>query len=126
MSTTNLDTCNQTVGEARGTSWRRPSYDVTENGDAYKVLVSVPGVNKAGVEVRYEDDVLSIVASRASVVPEGWRPLRREVPLGDYRLNLQLNVDVEAERISAKVQDGVLELLLPKAEASKPRKIAVK
>ena len=63
--------------------------------------------------------------TRAKLAGEGWRPLHRELPDSDYRLHLRLNVDVDAAKIVAQIEDGILELSLPKAEAVKPRKIKV-
>ena len=52
-------------------------------------------------------------------------PLRRELPSGDFRLNLRLNVAVDEAKIKATVVDGILDLTLPKADEVKPRKIKV-
>jgi HSP20 family protein len=130
MSHTELQTANEAdapVAEKHEAArkWRRPAYDVSENPDAFNVRVNLPGVNREGIDISIEDETLSITGTRASAVPEGWRPLRREVPEGDYRLNLRLNVPVNDEKIKARVEDGVLDLTLPKADEVKPRKIKV-
>ncbi|MFU8848779.1 MAG: Hsp20/alpha crystallin family protein [Opitutales bacterium] len=106
-------------------NWRRPVYEVSENTDAFKVRVLMPGVKRDGVEISIEDETLSIVGTRLATMPEGWRPLRRELPEGDYRLNLRLNVPVNEGKIKARVEDGLLDLTLPKADEVKPRKIKV-
>lgn len=129
MSSTELQTCtNQNVpAKAASTArrWRRPAYDVSETTDAFSVRVNIPGVSRDGVEISIEDQTLNITATRGNHVPEGWRPLRRELPEGDYRLSLRLNVEVNEAKIQAKVEDGVLDLTLPKADEVKPRKIKV-
>ena len=58
-------------------------------------------------------------------MPEGWRPLRRELTTGDFRLSLRLNVPVNEAKIKASVENGVLDLSLPKADEVKPRKIKI-
>ena len=128
MSTTEINTCNTATSvcdTAKRANWRRPRYDVAENGDSFNVRVSLPGVSRDGVDIAYEDDTLRITGTRAKLAGEGWRPLHRELPDSDYRLHLRLNVDVDAEKIVARIEDGILELSLPKAEAVKPRKIKV-
>jgi HSP20 family protein len=105
---------------------RRPAYNVRENADAFDVEVFVPGVNRAGVELALEDDVLVITARRPAAAPSAWRPLRREIPDGDFRLDLSLNVPVNREAIQATVEDGLLRLTLPKTEEVKARRIEVK
>ncbi|HAV12065.1 MAG TPA: Hsp20/alpha crystallin family protein [Opitutae bacterium] len=129
MNSTELETVNKqehsTEGVAKARNWRRPRYDVAENDDAFSVRVTLPGVNREGVDLSIEDETLTIVGTRSSQLPDGWRPLRRELPTGDYRLSLRLNVAIDEAKVSAKVADGILELTLPKADEVKPRKIQV-
>lgn len=107
-------------------TYRKPWFTTSASDEGYVVEVAVPGVNKNGVEITFEDDTLSITAHRTDTkVPEGWKPLRREIARQDYRLSLQVNVPVDPARISATVVDGVLTLELPKAEEAKPRSIEV-
>ncbi|MGB1127911.1 MAG: Hsp20/alpha crystallin family protein [Opitutales bacterium] len=124
MSSTTLDTSSgDRPAESR--AWRRPAYDVSENTDAFSVRVSLPGVSRDGVDLSIEDETLTITGTRTSPVGEAWRPLRRELPKGDYRLSLRLNVEVNEAKIKASVQDGVLDLTLPKADEVRPRKIKI-
>jgi HSP20 family protein len=104
---------------------RRPAYNVRENADAFDVEVFVPGADRAGVELSLEDDVLAITAKRGAPAPAAWRPLSLEIPSGDFRLELALNVPVNQAGIQATVEQGVLRLTLPKAEQVKPRRIEV-
>lgn len=123
LQNTKSKTTEATVQKPR--SWQRPRYDVNESAEAFSVRVSMPGVNREGVDLSLEDDTLTVVGSRQSSVPETWRPLRRELPNGDYRLSLRLNVPVNEAEIKAQVQDGILLLSLPKADEVKARKIEV-
>jgi HSP20 family protein len=106
-------------------SWQRPRYDVSENPDAFSVRVSMPGVNREGVDLSLEDETLTVVGTHESSVPDTWRPLRRELSSSDYRLSLRLNVPVNEAEIKAQVQDGILLLSLPKADEVKARKIEI-
>lgn len=117
---TETDTIQAPVRE-----WQRPLYDVSENEDVFKVRVSLPGVSRDAVNISVEEEILTIEGTRVSNVPEGWRPLRREIAQRDYRLSLRLNVKVNESKIKAHVADGVLDLSLPKADEVKPRKIKI-
>jgi HSP20 family protein len=125
MRTTEIDTMTTTEPTAQTHTWRRPRYDVLESDDAFDVKVSLPGVQRGGVNVSVDGDNLSITGTRTHSAIEGWRPLRRELPEGNYRLNLRLNVGVKEANIRAHVEDGILDLTLPKADVCKARKIKV-
>lgn len=102
----------------------RPYYETAEQAEAYTVRVWMPGVKKDGVSLSLHGEELSIAGKR-SAVPEGWRSVRRESAAADYELTLGLNVEIDGEKIAAKVEDGILTLTLPKAEKSKPRQISI-
>lgn len=126
MSHTELQTQpNQAPAQTEPRTWRRPAYDVSENADDFNIRVNLPGVSREGVDISVEDEVLTIVGRRTKSAHEDWRPLRRELPSGGFRLSLRLNVAVNEAKIKAKVADGILDLTLPKADEVKPRKIKV-
>ena len=125
MSTTEINTTTTPEQKTQVHTWRRPRYDVLESADAFDVKVSMPGVTREGVEISVDGESLSITGTRTHEAPEGWRQLRRELPEGDYRLNLRLNVAIKETKIRAHVENGVLDLMLPKADEVKPRKIHV-
>lgn len=122
---TELEKMNKVEPEATERVWRRPRYAVREDAESFAVEVSLPGVNRAGVDISLEEDTLTIVGTRTETVPEGWRALRRELNTEDYRLSLRLNVAVNEAAIKAQVEHGVLTLRLPKADEVKARKIAI-
>lgn len=124
MSTTELDTI-KTKQEPTSQVWRRPHYDVLENKDAFDVRVSLPGVNRSGVDITVDGDNLNITATRSEEDADNWRPLRQELPKGDFRLSLRLNVLIKEDKIKAHVENGILNLQLPKADELKPRKIKI-
>ena len=122
---TELDTVQTSETKATTRNWQRPHYDVNECENNFTLRVSLPGVSREGVDISLEDDTLTVVATRAVDVPKDWRPLRREIIEGDYRLSLRLNVPVNEGKIKACVENGILELNLPKADEVKPRKIKI-
>ena len=105
--------------------YRRPRYDVQTQESDYVIRVLVPGVPKDGVEVSLNGRNLEVLGHRKAIRQEGWKPVFEELNWDDYRLRLELNVDVDQNRISAQVEDGVLRLTLPKAEEAKPRRIEI-
>ncbi len=127
MSTTELDKVKAEQKEQKSKSqlWRRPYYDVFESDDAFDVRVNLPGVERDAVDISINGDDLSIIATRSTEDTNNWRPLRQELPQGDFRLNLRLNVQIKEDKVKAHVENGVLDLILPKADELKPRKITV-
>lgn len=103
----------------------KPSYRVEDIGEAYVVHIAMPGVSKNGVDVVHEHDNLIITGTRTVLPPPNWKMISRESRGEGYRLRLQLNVEVVPDRITAKTEDGILTLTLPKEEAVKPRSIRI-
>ena len=118
-------TQNQSTTEARRDSWRQPHYEVTPGKEVYELKVYLPGVPKTQAEVTIEKDKLLVVGRRAPVRPENSQVVHVELSIHDYRLQLQLNVNINPEKIEAQTSDGVLTVRLPLAEESKPRSITV-
>lgn len=103
----------------------KPLYEVKESDDAYGVTVFLPGVSKDTLEITAEAGEFRIVGRRAWRRPERWTPLYRESAEAAYELTLEHDNAINADKIVAELRDGVLRISLPKAEALKPRKIAV-
>ncbi|MCB1231790.1 MAG: Hsp20/alpha crystallin family protein [Verrucomicrobiae bacterium] len=92
----------------------------------WQLGVVLPGVKRDDIEISLEENELEVVAHRRHNVPENWRPVQTERPVPTvYRLELTLAIDVDPERISAKLENGILTLNLPVAESAKPRRISV-
>jgi HSP20 family molecular chaperone IbpA len=98
---------------------------LTESDDAFALTVQLPGVARDGLDVTVEQDVLRVVGRRAWTPPAGWSALHRETSDAPFALAVALGQTVAADRIAAELRDGVLRLSLPKAEAVRPRRIAV-
>jgi HSP20 family molecular chaperone IbpA len=102
----------QSAESARRIEWRVPAVDVYENDDAFLILADLPGVGTSDLVVRTEHDALLVEGRRGDNL--GWR---REFTLPPT---------VDGEKISAELANGVLRLVLPRAERSKPRRIEIK
>jgi HSP20 family protein len=101
-----------------------PPADIFENEDSLIVVVDLPGVDKDGVDIRVEDDILTIKGNAKYAQPAN--VLRQEFTLQNYYRQFQLSDEVDQSRISAESKNGVLTITLPKAERSKPKQIKVK
>jgi HSP20 family protein len=104
----------------------KPLFEIKETPDAFGATVYLPGVAKEGVEITAEEGQLRIVGRRAWKQPEGWTALHRESADAPFELAFAHDNAIDTDKIAAELRDGVLRISLPKHEAIKPRKIAVK
>jgi HSP20 family protein len=104
-----------------------PAMDVKERDDEFIILADMPGVKKEDIDVTLENGILTISAETKGETEEkeGERLLRRERRYGKYVRSLRLGTQIDEKKVKANYKDGVLELILPKAEEVKPRKITV-
>ena len=102
-----------------------PVTDIFETEQALTVVLEMPGVGKESVEVGVENDVLTITGRIDSSKYEGLQPLYTEYNIGNYSRSFQISSKIEQERIEAELKDGVMTLVLPKAEKALPRRISV-
>ena len=101
-----------------------PASSVMEDGEGYTLQVEMPGVNKEGLEISVENNELTIVGRRSLPTVEG-TVLHRESRSNNFRRSFELDPSIDTSKISAKIDQGVVTLVLPKAEQVKPRKITV-
>ena len=102
-----------------------PVTDIFETEQALTVVLEMPGVSKESVEVGVENDVLMITGRIDSSKYEGLQPLYTEYNIGNYSRSFQISSKIEQEGIKAELKDGVMTLVLPKAEKAMPRRISV-
>jgi HSP20 family protein len=103
----------------------QPQTDIFETSEALTLVLEMPGVDKGSVEVKVENDVLNIEGRVDFSKYEGLQPLYTEYNVGHYARSFRLSSKIEQEGISAELKDGVMTLVLPKAEKAKARKIKV-
>src|SRR5580765_7620198 len=101
-----------------------PEVNIFENKDGYVLEAEMPGVNKEGLEITLEGNELTLVGRRHADAQPG-EALFRESAARDYRRVFELDPAIDTTKVSAKVEQGVLTLTLPKSEKVKPRKIKV-
>ena len=103
-----------------------PVTDIFETDQALTVVMEMPGVDKGNVEVSVEDDVLTINGRIDFSKYKGLQPLYTEYNIGHYSRSFEVSNKIEQDGIKAELTDGVMTLVLPKAEKAKPRRIAVR
>ena len=102
-----------------------PPTDIFETDQALTLVMEMPGVDKGGVDVSVENDVLTISARIEFSKYEGLQPIYTEYNIGNYSRSFELSSKVEQDGIKAELKDGVMTLVLPKAEKAKARRITV-
>jgi len=101
-----------------------PPVDIYETKNGLVVTADLPGVAKEGLDIRVENNLLTIRGKAAHAAPGD--PIYREYGLVNFFRQFELNERVDQNKIFAELKHGVLTLSLPKAEEAKPRKIEVR
>ena len=115
---------NRNAVQRRAEQFVTPVASVVEDSDAYLLRVEMPGVNKEGLEISVENNELTIIGRRDLAQVEGTL-IHRESRTEDFRRVFEFDPSIDTSKISARIDQGVLTLTLPKAEQVKPRKITV-
>jgi HSP20 family protein len=103
-----------------------PHVDIFEDENQVTVLADMPGVNNENISVDLEDDELAIRGTVAEPESKDETVLFKEFNWGNYFRKFTIGKVIDKEKITAIISDGVLRLVLPKAEETEPRKISVK
>lgn len=101
-----------------------PQVDIVEDVNAITVYADLPGVKRESLIIDVREGVLSLTAT-VEALPGHWQPTYREYQEGGYERRFALGDRIDTEKINAKLENGVLALVMPKAEAQKPRKITI-
>ena len=103
-----------------------PALDIAERTDAYLVTVELPGVKLDDLEITLEDGLLTIQGERHFANDSSEEQFHRvERSSGAFRRSITLPAHVQADAVQATAEDGVLQILVPKAEQAKPKRIQV-
>jgi HSP20 family protein len=116
----------QPQGSDRATAWA-PALDISERKDAYLVTVELPGVEADDLEITLEDGLLTIQGERQFTSESSEEQFHRiERRYGAFRRSITLPAQVQAEQIEASFENGVLQIVVPKMEEAKPKRIQVR
>jgi len=103
-----------------------PPVNVFEDAAGIILYADLPGVPKDKLNLQVEADTLTIEGEVSLDTPEGMGGLHAEIGRPRYRRVFTLSKELDSEKVSAELRNGVLELLIPKAEHAQPRRIEVK
>lgn len=101
-----------------------PKVNIFETAEGYVLEAEMPGVGKDGVEITVEGTEITLTGHRTPE-PAAGETLFRERTVVDYRRVFELDPAIDTTKVSAKMEQGILTVTLPKSERVKPRKIAV-
>ncbi len=117
-----LETSEERTEAAR---YFRPYTDIHESTDTITVTMDMPGVDKKDVDVKLEKDVLTITGHVDLTGYEGLEPVYTEYNVGNYVRSFTISNEVDRDAISAKIDNGVLTVSLPKVKEAAARRITV-
>lgn len=124
MTTTENIPSTKTADGTSRVSYLTPLANIHETSDGYVLEAEMPGVDKSGLELTVENGELTIRGQRKGYETKG-QTVYRESRSADYRRVFEIDPSIDTSKITAKIEQGVLTLHLPKAESVKPRQIAV-
>mgnify|MGYP001563007093 CR=1 FL=1 len=118
---------NKIFNESFKSSVWSPFVDVVETKEDYRVKTDLPGLKKEEIDISLNENILTIKGERKdlSEIVENSLFSKKEINYGQFQKQISLGIDVDADNIKASYIDGVLELVIPKSEKTKLRKIAI-
>jgi HSP20 family protein len=103
-----------------------PAMNVTEAADGFVVTLDVPGLKSDAFDIEFKEGVLTVSGERPFAESDDVKRHRSERKFGTFKRTVSLNEDIDIEKLDAEYLDGVLTISLPKREAVRPTKIAVR
>jgi len=110
--------------ENAGRIWR-PLVDVFEDPEQVTVKVDLPGVNRDSIDVQLTGEQLTVRGERLVERQAKVSALHLERPQGTFQRSFTVGVPVQSDKVQASYREGVLTIVLPKAETVKPRKVEI-
>lgn len=119
-----LDALFRPQAARRPAAWV-PAANVSQSAAAYRIDMDLPSVAAEDVEVSVKERRLTISGRRGSAAPEGFEAVRAERPAGEFSRTFLLPKDASSDNIEASSRDGVLTVIIPKAQEAQPRRIEI-
>ena len=128
MAETNVTTrpgTNVTAQETQRVPTAVPRVDIIEDQTGITLWADLPGVSRDALEIKVEGDTLTIEGNVSLPVSEGMEPIYAEIRAPRYARSFTLSRDLDTAGIQAKLNQGVLELRIPKHQQAQPKRITV-
>lgn len=116
----------QASGESTPRWFCTPPIDIFDTEEGLVLRADLPGVTDDNLELQVEDNRLTLLGKVTPPVPENAQLIYQEYRVGDFLRSFILSDDIDHDRITAKLSDGVLEVTLPRVAAKQPRKIQIR
>lgn len=120
------DTINKEAKSAASEASLVPPVDVIEDANGITLYADLPGVPKDKLNLHVEADALTIEGEVSLDLPADIESTHAEVSLPRYRRVFSLSKELDADKVAAEFNQGVLKLRIPKAEHAQPRRIEVR
>src|SRR5688572_29032649 len=104
----------------------RPRVDILETDHGLMLPADVPGATPDGLTITLDRRALNIHATVQDHAPEGYSPIYHEYQIGNFECDFALSGDFDAEKIEASLTNGVLRVVVPRAEQAEARTIKIK
>ncbi len=103
-----------------------PRTNLYDEGNRFLFVAELPGISKEDLTIRIQGNYLEVSGTRKSDTPEGYKTHRVERGASAFTRSFTLPADVDSAGVEATLKDGILNVVLPKAEAAKPRQITIR
>lgn len=102
-----------------------PPLNVFRQGEDFVVITELPGINREDVDIQMQGNRLRVAGKKSVRYEEGASLHRRERIAGSFDRSITIPIEVDADRVKAEYHNGILALLLPRAERDKPKSITI-
>lgn len=113
------------TGAWLGSEIGSPKTNLYDLGDSFAVWAEVPGLRKEQLTIKIQGNYLEVSGDRKFSIPTGYTAHRIERKMKSFTRSFTLPADVDVDKVEARLQDGILHMVLPKAAAAKPRQITI-
>ncbi len=113
------------LGGSISASGAFPPINVFRQEDDYVAIIELAGINKDDLEIEAKENVIRVKGNKQANYPEGASAHRRERVFGTFDRTISVPIRIDAGRLKAEYRDGILALHIPRAEADKPKKVAI-